>query len=155
MPMVTAASAGSAPSRQARALGLGGLLPFMAGAAWLLAGPADPDAQALAARVLVAYAATIVAFLGGIHWGLAFAGPGGPPAARLVWGVVPSLVAWPALLLPPATGLTLMAGMLVLCYVVDHRVYPRLGLAAWLPLRRRLSVVATLSCAAGVLALVR
>jgi hypothetical protein len=147
--------AGSAPSGLANALGLGGLLPFVAGAVWLLVGPADPAAPSLAARVLVAYAATIVAFLGGIHWGLAFTHPGGPPPARLSWGVVPSLVAWPALLLPSATGLALLAGMLVLCYAVDHRAYPQLGLAAWLPLRRRLSVVAALSCAAGALALAR
>jgi len=150
MPM-----SGSAPSRLAKALGLGGLLPFVAGAVWLLAGPAEPMAQTLVARALVAYAATIVAFLGGVHWGLAFATPGGPPAARLAWGVVPSLAAWPALLLPPATGLAVLGGMLVLCYAVDHRTYPRLGLTAWLPLRRRLSVVAALSCAAGVLALGR
>jgi hypothetical protein len=141
----------SAPSRAALALGYGGLLPFVGGAAWLLVGPADT--QALAARVLVAYAATIVAFLGGIHWGLAFAAPGGPPTARLAWGVLPSLVAWPALLLAPGAGLALLAAMLVLCYAVDHRVYPALGLQRWLPLRRVLSVVATLSCAAGAVGL--
>ena len=42
-----------------------------------------------------AYAALIVSFLGGIHWGLAFRHTE-PPLALLAWGVVPSLVAWVA-----------------------------------------------------------
>lgn len=139
---------GSAPSRAARALGYAGLLPFVGGAVWLAAGPAGQ--QALAAQALAAYAATIVSFLGGIHWGLAFAASGGPSTARLAWGVVPSLLAWPALLLPASAGLALLAATLVLCYAVDHRAYPRHGLGAWLPMRRALSTVATLSCAVGV-----
>jgi hypothetical protein len=138
---------GNAPSRAALALGYGGLLPFIGVAAWLLAGPASTES--LAARALIAYAATIVAFLGGIHWGLAFCQPGGPSTARLGWGVVPSLVAWPALLLAPGPALGLLAVMLVLCYAVDHRVYPELKLQAWLPLRRMLTAVATLCCALG------
>jgi hypothetical protein len=141
----------SRPSSAARGLGYAGLLPFVGGALWLLAGPAEH--QALAARALAAYAATIVSFLGGIHWGLAFAAPEGPSSGRLLWGVVPSLLAWPALLLPAAGGLALLAGTLVLCYAVDHRAYPRLGLAAWLPMRRTLSAVATLSCVGGLAAL--
>ena len=142
---------GSAPPRAALVLGHGGLLPFVGGAAWLIAGP--PETLDLAARVLTAYAATIVAFLGGIHWGLAFAMPGGPATARLGWGVVPSLAAWPALLLAPGPGLALLAAMLLLCYAVDHRTYPALGLQAWLPLRRVLTAVATVCCgsAAGLL----
>lgn len=143
--------AGRAPSPLALGLGYAGLLPFVGAALWALAGPAAQ--QALAAQVLAAYAATIVSFLGGIHWGLAFAQPAGPAPGRLVWGVVPSLLAWPALLLPPAAGLAVLAATLVLCYAVDHRAYPGLGLAAWLPLRRALSAVAALSCAAGVAAL--
>ena len=146
---------GSAPTRAALALGYGGLLPFIGGAAWLIVGP--PDTRDLAARVLTAYAATIVAFLGGIHWGLAFATPGGPATARLGWGVVPSLAAWPALLLASGPGLALLAAMLLLCYAVDHRTYPALGLQAWLPLRRVLTAVATVSCgsAAGLLLVAR
>jgi hypothetical protein len=67
--------------------------------------------------------------------------------------VVPALAAWPALLLAPAGGLTLLVAMLLLCYAVDHRTYPALGLQAWLPLRRVLTGVAMLSCgaAAGLL----
>lgn len=135
------------PSTAAWGLGGAGLLPFMGAAAWLALAPAG--AGEWPARVLAAYAATIVSFLGGIHWGLALATASGPATARLAWGVVPSLVAWPALLLPPPTGLSLLAAALVLCFAVDRRSYPPLGLAAWLPLRAVLTAVATLSCAAG------
>ena len=56
------------PSTLARGLGVAGLLPFIAGAAavWLV-GPQDR----LPAAALLAYAALIASFLGGIHWGLA------------------------------------------------------------------------------------
>lgn len=130
----------------ARLLGLAGLIPFVAGA--LALALLDDPARGAAARVLAGYAAVIVSFLGGIHWGLGFARTGAP-TTMFLWGIVPSLIAWVALLLPPAAGLVLMATMLVLCYGVDRAVYPRLGVAHWLPLRRTLSVVAVLSCAAG------
>lgn len=135
----------SAPPAVAWALGLAGLIPFVAGAAWLLLAPGEP----LAPRALAAYGAVIVSFLGGIHWGLVMARPGAAATAPLVWGVVPSLIAWPALLLPPAWSLALLAAALVLCFMVDRRRYPALGLAAWLPLRALLSAAAALSCAAG------
>ena len=35
------------------------------------------------------------------------------------------------------------------CYLVDRKVYPVQGVGAWLTLRFRLSVVASLSCFVG------
>ena len=88
----------------------------------------------------------IISFLGGIHWGLALRPA--PPLHQqaLAWGVVPSLLAWPALLLPSAAGLTLLAASLLLCYAVDRRLYPVQGAAAWLGLRLQLTVVAAVCC---------
>jgi hypothetical protein len=128
-------------------LGYGGLLPFVAGAAlaWLL----PPGARALTVAALAAYAAVIVSFLGGIHWGIGFRD--GTPGL-FVWGVVPPLVAALALLLPSQQALWLQAAMLLLCYAVDRRVYPAHGLQAWLGLRRHLSVVAAASCLVGAAA---
>jgi hypothetical protein len=142
----------AAPTSVARLLGLAGLIPFVAGAAsvWLV----GADLEHRAALVLNAYAATIVSFLGGIHWGLA-ARRAAPTDALLGWGVVPSLLAWVALLLPDRFSLPLQAVALVACYAVDARVYPREGLAGWLPLRRLLTTVAVLSCAAAALAVWR
>lgn len=132
----------------ARLLGYAGLIPFVGGALALWF--ADPALQAAAVAALAGYGAVIVSFLGGIHWGLGFARG---DAARFAWGVVPSLVAWAALLLPPAAGQAVLAAMLVVCYAVDRTVYPRHGLAPWLPLRGQLSAVAAACCAAGALAL--
>ncbi len=122
-------------------LGYGGLIPFVAGAALLWLVPLET--RGFAAAALSAYAAVIVSFLGGIHWGIGFRD--GTPWLFL-WGVVPSLLAAAALLLPPRYGLLIHGLTLLLCYAVDWRVYPAHGLQAWLPLRWRLSLVAATSC---------
>ena len=149
-PSRTSPAPAATPGPTAFALGRAGLVPFVAGALALWF--ADPASQATLAFALSAYAATIVAFLGGIHWGLgARAAVNG--SARLVWGVVPSLVAWAALLLPPSAGLVVHGAALATCYAVDRRVFPVEGLAAWLPLRLQLTTIAAASCAASAGAL--
>lgn len=145
-PLSTPPVALASPPAWALLLGYAGLIPFAAGALWLWGVPGAP--HPLAAPALAAYGAVIVSFLGGIHWGLAFAHPPAP-APLFGWGVVPSLVAWLALLLPHPAGLSVLGAMLVLAYAVDRRVYRRHGLAHWLPLRLHLSAIAALCCAAG------
>lgn len=130
----------------ARRLGYGGLVPFVVGAllVWLV----REDAHPYVALALAAYGAVIVSFLGGIHWGLAFRQPE-PPVLLLGWGVVPSLVAWLAVLMPPGAGLVILGAMLVGCYAVDRRIYPAQGVAHWLTLRFRLSALAAFCCFIG------
>jgi Protein of unknown function (DUF3429) len=127
----------------ARRLGHAGLLPFAFGAAlvWLV----RDDAHDFATHAMSAYAAVIVSFLGGIHWGLAFR-HAEPPLPLLAWGVLPALVAWVAVLMPPSAGLVVQGAMLVACYAVDRRIYAAEGVARWLTLRFRLSAVAALCC---------
>ncbi len=131
-------------------LGIAGLLPFIGGAAALWTLP--PEWLGLAGNALLAYAALIVSFLGGIHWGLAM-----PQAAQrrkqLIWAVLPSLLGWAALLLNSVWGLVLMVASLLLCYVVDTQLYRPLGLGEWLRLRALLTVVATASCLSAVAAI--
>ncbi|MBC7939016.1 MAG: DUF3429 domain-containing protein [Chitinophagaceae bacterium] len=136
----------AAPVPGAQWLAYGGLLPFVgcAGLVWLV----RPEFQAYAALALSAYAAAIVSFLGGIHWGLAFC-QRQPRPALFAWGVVPSLVAWLAMMMPPLAGLVLHGLMLVVCYAVDRRVYPMQGAQHWLTLRLRLTAVAAPSCFVG------
>lgn len=138
----------SSPSPAARALGYAGLIPFVAAAA-ASHGPVAVSPMAL--KALLGYGATIAAFLGGVHWGLAFR-ESKPPTERLAWGVVPSLLAWVAVLLPVPVGLVLLAATLSLALAVDRRVYPGLGLQGWLPMRLRLTMVAALCCLVGALA---
>ena len=140
-------------------LGYAGLLPFvgLAGLMWLV----RADRLPLVATALVAYAGVIVSFLGGIHWGLGFMHAGGghaptPSVSRrfhFVWGIVPSLLAWLALMLPALVALTSLSLTLLVCYAVDRHTYPALGLSHWLRLRLHLTLVATLSCMLGAAAL--
>ena len=141
------------PSLWARRLGLGGLIPFvgLATALWVQ-WPAD---GALVRAALLGYGATIASFLGAIHWGLVMRDGAVQPVPPLLWGVVPSLLAWLALLLGPALGLLLITALLWACLAVDRVLYPRYRLQAWLPMRWRLTVVASISCAAGAAALLR
>jgi hypothetical protein len=145
---MTAAAAG--PSLWARRLGLGGLIPFVALAAapWL----AWPGDWPPASTALLGYGATIASFLGAIHWGLVMREGPAPPVPSLLWGVVPSLLGWVALLLGPAAGLWLIAVLLWACFAVDRVLYPRFQLQAWLPMRWQLTLVASVSCLAGAAA---
>ena len=133
-----------------RALGYGGLIPFVGLALllWLV----EPGLQAFVAIGLTAYAALIVSFLGGIHWGHAWAQASlgrDLPRVHLGWGVTPSLLAWPGLLMPAYAGLVWLGALLVACYAVDRKLYPAAGLKPWLRLRFRLTAIAALSCFIG------
>ena len=127
-------------------LGYLALLPFVVGAAlvWIV----RPDAHPYVSSALSAYAAVVLAFIGAIHWGFGFREENAPPRL-FVWGVVPALVAWVAVLMPPDAGLVVHGVMLIVCYLVDRKVYPAHAAARWLTLRFRLSVVASLSCFVG------
>jgi hypothetical protein len=138
----------------AAGLGALGLVPFIALAGSLPFAPGDLKPQLT--RALVAYGATILSFLGGIHWGLAIGGTTPTAAAalksRLILSVVPSLVAWAALLIRPSHALLLLAAAIALMLVVDIRA-TRLGHApAWYPrLRIPLSCAVAVSLLAGAL----
>ncbi len=117
-------------------------MPFVGGALAVTLGPSAWHDTAL--RALIAYGAVIVSFLGGIHWG---SPTGAAHDAARAWGVVPSLLAWPLLLLPSSRlALIGLAATLALCWAVDRARFPAMGLSALLPLRALLTSVAVLSC---------
>jgi Protein of unknown function (DUF3429) len=135
-------SSNNSLSLETRAVGWSGLLPFVVGALAVSSGP--PAWHDAALRALIAYGAVIVSFLGGIHWGSPTSAA--HDGARL-WGVVPSLLAWPLLLLPsPRLALIGLAAALALCWAVDRARFPAMGLSALLPLRTLLSSVAIPCC---------
>lgn len=132
-------------------LGPAGLIPFagLALGAWL----GWPGA----ATALVAYGATILAFLGAVHWGLALrAAPAERPAeaARLWLGVLPALLGWVALLLPLTAGLGLLAVAIPGTAAVETMAARR-GLLpeGYLRLRWALSAGAAICLVAGLAAL--
>ena len=132
-------------------LGAAGLLPFLATAllSWLL----PPETRGIALFALAAYGMVILSFLGAVHWGLALAAPRGlppNPAPRLGLGVLPALIAWSALLLPPVPGLSLLAGAILVTAAVET-LAARRGLVplGYLRLRWVLSLGAALCLLAG------
>ena len=132
-------------------LGYAGLVPFVLLAAllWLV----EAELLPFVAIALGAYAAAIASFLGGVHWGIGFMQGNQAQRFHFFWGVTPSLVAWLALMLPAYAALPLLGLTLVACYLVDRKTYPPAGLSQWLPMRLRLTIVATLSCVLGAAAI--
>src|SRR4051794_34884824 len=140
--------------RPAQWLGLAGLLPFLGSA--LLSWTASGDWRGVALYSLAAYGAVILSFLGAVHWGMALRAPAAEAAAmapRLGLGVVPSLVGWVALLLPPLPGLSLLAlGILGTAAVETAAARRGLVPPAYLRLRWILSLGAALCLAIGAAA---
>jgi hypothetical protein len=133
-----------ANQRLALGLGLGGLLPFVG--LTVLAWGGSTLGPIWALRGLILYGASILAFLGGLHWGFALSGRLSDRAARvaLVWSVVPSLIAWSAAWMPEQSALLGLAGGLVLAWAFDQRAWPQYGIGPWfLRLRGLLTFVAT------------
>ena len=132
-------------------LGYAGLIPFVLLAALMCL--VDAELLPFVAIALGGYAAAIVSFLGGVHWGIGFMKGQDAPPFHFIWGVVPSLFAWLALMMPAYAALPLLGLVVVACYAVDSKTYPTAGLASWLPMRLRLTVVATASCVLGAAAI--
>ena len=51
--------------------------------------------------------------------------------------------------MPPWAGLVVLGLLLAGCYAVDRQLYVQYHLQGWLPLRLRLTLVASLSCMVG------
>ena len=141
------------PSPWAHGLGYGGLIPFVALALsiWLF----EPTNRFLSVNALLAYSTCILSFLGAIHWGLVMSNTTSQSKKLLAWGVIPSLLAWIALLINPIVGLYLVAAGLWACFAVDQVVYNRVGVQMWLPMRLVLTVVASLSCIVGAIGIMQ
>jgi hypothetical protein len=117
------------------ALGAAGLLPFAVLALATLSGPdaAFGLSAPFARTALVAYGAVVASFLGGIRWGLVAAEPDqGRVTLDYALAVVPSLLAWAGLALPPPWDLRAVGALILLWGLVDQDLIRR-GLApAWL-----------------------
>ncbi|KPF68711.1 hypothetical protein IP84_08720 [beta proteobacterium AAP99] len=133
------------------ALGLSGLIPFAATAIYLFISPAGNTADTVL-QIQHAYAACILSFVGALHWAGSpratdeAAGLLAAPWWRLTWGVIPSLWAWLAWVLPALShrGMWLAAG-LALALAFDWLTHTRWGWTrGFLYLRTVLSVVASI-----------
>jgi hypothetical protein len=123
-------------------LGLVGLLPFVAGLFALMFGT-TPAQHLVGERLFLYYAATILAFLGGVRWGAALADP---TWRSLSLAVAPSLIAFGALLLDIRPALVVLAATFVVVGAADAGRRATIGWPAWY---RRLRIMLTV----GVVAL--
>nr|WP_026340537.1 DUF3429 domain-containing protein [Thioalkalivibrio sp. ALJT] len=132
-------------------LGYGGLIPFafFGVAAWM----ARPEWQAFALEALALYGAVILSFLGAIHWGIYLVDRQhrvGPLQAP-VWAVVPSILAWLALLQPLQESLMTLAVLFLGVLWVDRASLRQRALPpGYLGLRLVLTAGAMLALASGL-----
>lgn len=138
----------------AKWLGAAGVLPFafLAGGGLFVEG----SLRVGVLFALGAYGAVILSFLGGIHWGMAIvdlaAGHQQASYRRLTIGVLPSLLAWCALLLPSGATLPVLAAGFALMLAVDWRMTNEAEAPAWYPqLRWPLTVAVVASLVLGML----
>ncbi len=125
MPSATSPStpaADAAIPRPALLLGLAGLVPFWVLAALMSTNSILGMTRSQIGLALVAYAAVIVSFLGGIRWGLATGGPKPTSAQHYQMAVVPSLVAWATLALPIEPALLILGVFTLVLGPVDRRL---------------------------------
>ncbi|MCA1909979.1 MAG: DUF3429 domain-containing protein [Magnetospirillum sp.] len=135
----------------ARALSYLGLIPFVAGI--LLTWPPFPELRAHALDATAIYAATILSFIGAVHWGRVITAPAEDPLGSLwlIWAVTPSLLGWFATLLPITWTMPLLILGFVLAWYGDRRAVQAGLLPDWYGhMRDRLTLVVCASLAASL-----
>jgi len=127
-------------------LGYFGVLPFAAGAAIMVLDGVGPISAATAQVALVAYGAVILSFLGGIRWGAGLRIRDEDMRGRvLALSVIPSLIAWVALLMPALYALGLLVAAFVAQGAWDVRSTQDGHFPRWFgQLRIRLTLMVTL-----------
>lgn len=139
--------------RAALWLGLTGILPSIAAIAVMLSWP---GAKGFAASAALAYGAMVASFVGGTWWGLAALRAAPELLSRyLQLAIVPTLVAWLAVLVQPAAGFAILALLFIVLPPTDRRLQDA-GITPtwWLTQRRPLSyVMAALQAAASLVLL--
>ncbi len=131
-------------------LGHAGLAPFVLCVAVLMFSH-DGEWRLLASDLLRYYAALIASFLGAVHWGAAADPRDALRHARLRWGVMPALIAWPLLMLPPAYAFGGFTVLFTLILGVDRYLLPILD-DAYRGLRLRLTIIVVICLVAATAA---
>lgn len=131
-------------------LGYGGLLPFVGLSTLALV---EPSHSMIFRAALIAYGAVILSFVGALHWAFAMTIPVMPSQLRsksFVWSVVPALLAWTTYFFPILVGAVVLILGFIAQYYRDHKLVKQVSLPDWyLPLRLRLTIVASLSIGIG------
>ena len=136
----------------ARILGYLGLVPFLVSSflIWL------PLFHRFAVDSLSIYAAVILTFIGGVHWGLAmqsFQDANRPKNNgnhnQFIFSIIPSLLAWVAIVFFKPFALILLALCFGLFWLVERSCYKQ-NLPSWYSqLRNHLTLIASLCIIIG------
>jgi hypothetical protein len=100
----------------------------------------DYEAREIAQRIDIAYGAVVLAFVGAVHWGLALAGHLSWRAVRVGGAIVPALLGAAATVIGGQRGLALLVVGFGVFWLYEHRVVGKELPAAYLSLRRNLSL---------------
>jgi Protein of unknown function (DUF3429) len=100
----------------------------------------DYEGRELAQRIAISYGAVVLAFIGAVHWGLALAGRMSWRTARVGGAIVPALLGATATVLGGQRGLALLVVGFGVFWLYEHRVLGNELLAAYLSLRRNLTL---------------
>ena len=131
-------------------LGLGGLIPFLAGAVavWLF----EPMAARVAQDMQVAYATVILSFLGAVHWGAALSRPDGARSwGWMGWSVTPALLAWFSVMMAPESALMALMACYLAAFAVDMQAVKKGLLPLWYLSPRRVLTTCAFLCLGATL----
>ncbi|MBI3285358.1 MAG: DUF3429 domain-containing protein [Burkholderiales bacterium] len=112
-------------------IGIAGLVPFilLTPICWLV----HPDWLGYFIRAQLSYGIAILSFLGGLHWGVALlhgAKDEQETKKSLLWGVIPTLIAWCSMINMGVGFLVQIVGFIV-AYQVDRRLYLGYAMPVW------------------------
>ncbi len=112
-------------------LGFAGLLPFilLTLACWVV----HPDWLGFFIKAQLYYGIVILSFLGGLHWGVTImAGGSDQEETRkaLIWGVIPTLIAWCSMI-NMLFGFVVQVAGFIAAYQIDKRLYQSYGVPEW------------------------
>lgn len=125
-------------------LGYAGLVPFIAGAIelWVLPESMIPFIE----KALLTYSAVILSFMGAVHWGLAMRSHRDIVNMQLGLSVIPALLAWVALLLPPVIAYPIFILSFIVLFFFDLQAVKAHMAPGWYPsLRLPLTIGVVLS----------
>ena len=137
--------------RVALHLGVAGLIPFIAGAAglWLFNSAARLQGTL---TLFLGYSAVILSFMGAVHWGLAMAEPEESPSRAMSLSVMPALLGWLALALPPPAANVVFSVGFAGVFMIDEAARRRGQAPAWYRRLRLPLTVAVIVCQVVALA---
>ena len=112
-------------------LGFAGLIPFilLTAACWLV--PVVLVNNFV--RAQLAYGIAILSFLGGVHWGITIMARGEDieeTRKALIWGVIPTIIAWCSLFNLLIGFLVQVVGFIA-AYKIDKKLYQSYAVPSW------------------------